>query len=460
MSNNYVWGPTFEEMLHPAKLPQDLRKKSLAVLDGDPLSSLNLYNINWRDSNDRIRHVILPQALTGVDATICVITGRGFPTGSHKVGATYSCTVERQLAGRITPGKHRLVWPSTGNFGVGGAFVGERMNYESLVVLPEGMSKERFDMIKWYGADFVTTPGSESNVKEIYDKTQELSKEPDTEIVNQFTDFGNYRFHYFVTGNTMIELFDELKKQGVCSRFAGITSAMGSGGTIACGDRVKQVHPDCRLVGLEPIQCPTLYSNGFGSHDIQGIGDKHVTWIHNTDSMDALCCIDDLECKKGMQLLHEDVGLKVLEREGVPREQLEALRGILGISGICNVLGAIKVAKFWKFGRGDIIFTIATDSVSRYLSVIGDMNARLGRMDEPEAGKRLSSIFHGQGLEFIREGTPHARNCWANLKYFTWVEQRCYSVESLRAQRSREYWEKEQAKVPETDGQIRERRGV
>ena len=459
MSADHIWGPTFEEMLHPTKIQPDIRKKALSALEGDPLSPLNLYNITWRDSQDKIRHVILPKALTGIDAEICVITGKWFPTGSHKVGPTYSCTIERQIAGTITPRKHRLVWPSTGNFGAGGAYVGERMNYDSLVILPEEMSQERFDKIAFYGAKFVKTPGCESNVKEIYDKTHELEKEPNTIIVNQFADFANYRFHYYVTGNSMLELFEELKSRGVGTRFAAITSAMGSSGTIACGDRVKQIHPGCRVVGLEPVQCPTLYSNGFGGHDIQGIGDKHVTWIHNTDNMDAIACIDEWDCKKGMQLVHEDAGLEVLEKSGAKRSDLEFMRELFGISGICNILGAIKTAKHYKMGKGDVLFTIATDSTERYYSVLGAMNKQLGPMDKTEASKRLESIFHKQGTDYMLEGTTHARDCWANLKYYTWVEQQGKAVDELRAQRTREYWEKEQSKIDNTNKKIKEMRG-
>lgn len=456
MAIEKVFGPTFEEMLHPSKISPDIRKKALSAFDSDPLSRLNLFNITWRNQENKIRHVILPDALTGIDAKVCVLIGKGFPTGSHKVGPTYSCTIERQVRGEIKPGKHRLVWPSTGNFGIGGAYVGERMNYDSLVILPEGMSRERFDKITYYGAKYVKTPGSESNVKEIYDKTHELEKESDTVIVNQFADFANYRFHYYVTGNSCLELFEELKNRGVVKRFAGITSSMGSAGTIACGDRIKHVHPDCKIAGLEPVQCPTLYSNGFGSHDIQGIGDKHVTWIHNTDNMDAMICIDEWDCKKGMQLVHEDVGLKVLNRHGA---KMESMRELFGLSGICNILGAIKLAKYYKLGKDDVIFTIATDSTERYYSVMNEMNKEFGKMDEVEAEKRLDSIFHKQGLDYIREGTAHAKDSWANLKYYTWVEQQGKSVDDLRAQRSREYWTSEQAKIPAVDKMIMEQRG-
>lgn len=459
MSSDHVWGPTLDEMLHPSKIPADLRKRALAVLEGDPLSPLNLFNVTWRDGSDRIRHIILPRELTGIEADICVLLGRGFPTGSHKVGAAYSCAIEKQVRRDIVPGKHRLVWPSTGNYGVGGAYIGARMNYDSLVVLPEEMSRERFEKITYYGAKYVKTVGCESNVKEIYDKTHELAREPNTIIVNQFAEFGNYRFHFHVTGNTMCELFDELKRSHGVKRFAGITSAMGSSGTIACGDRVKQLHPDCLVAGLEPIQCPTLYSNGFGGHDIQGIGDKHVTWIHNTDNMDAMICIDEWDAKKGMRILNDKAGIEALISNGVAKNVAESMKELFGISGICNILGAIKLAKHYSLSAGDCIFTIATDSMDRYYSVVDDMNKKFGNLTVDGAKAGLDAIFHRQGIDYVREGTKHARDCWANLKYYTWVEQQGKGVDELRDQRNKEYWTRHQEMIAETNRMIKEQRG-
>ncbi len=431
-----IYGPTFEEMLHPEKIDPVIRKKALNALKNDPLNPINLYNITWKDENGGVRHVVLPHELTGIDAEVVVICGKWFPTGSHKVGATYSCTIEKQVMDTIKPGLHRLVWPSTGNYGIGGAYVGPRMGYRSLVVLPERMSKERFEKIASYGADCIKTKGCESNVKEIYDKTHELERERDTIIVNQFAEFGNYRFHYYVTGNSILELFNQLKFK----RLSAFCSSMGSAGTIAAGDRLKQAHKDCRIIGLEPIQCPTLYNNGFGDHDIQGIGDKHVTWIHNTDNMDAIICLDDMSCKKGMQMIAES-GC------GVPRD-------LFGISGICNILGAIKTAKHYKFGKDDAIFTVATDSLDRYYSVLEDLTKQFGKMDASEAKRRREQIFHKIGTDWIRDGDKLAHDSWANLKYYTWVEQQGKDVEELREQRSQEYWIKNQGKVAEIDKKI------
>src|SRR3990172_3941267 len=276
-----ILGPTFEEMLHPNTIDPAIRQKAVKALKESPLDPLNLYNITWRSAEGRIKYQILPHELTGVDAPIVVLYGRDFPTGAHKVGAAYSVLAEELLFDRVDIDKHTVVWPSTGNYGIGGAWVGGRVGAKSIVVLPEGMSRERFEKIESYGAQIIKTPGVESNVKEIYDKTWELRRDPNIRILNQFEVMGNYRFHYHVTGNTIVELAEELQAQGVGDgRIAAYCSAMGSAGTIAAGDRIKQAFPDHKIVGLEPIQCPTLYNNGYGGPDTQGIGDKHLTGIY------------------------------------------------------------------------------------------------------------------------------------------------------------------------------------
>ncbi len=450
-----ITGPTFEEMLHPDKVDPAIRSKALRARSEDPLDPVNLFNITWRDANGRIYYDVLPAQLTGVDAPIVVLYAKDFPTGSHKVGAAYSVLLEKVLLGEVDPARHTLVWPSTGNYGIGGAWVGSRMNFDSVVILPAGMSQERFALIESYGARLIKTPGCESNVKEIYDKCKQLeAADPHRiRILNQFEVFGNYRFHYYVTGNTVIELAAELERQGIGhGRVAAFVAAMGSAGTIAAGDRLKQAWPDHLIIGLEPMQCPTLSLNGYGAHDIQGIGDAHVTWIHNVLNMDAVMCIDDVECKKGLQLLTEEAGWKtMIERYGVPAESVKRMATDFGISGVCNVLGAIKAAKYYELGPKDVIVTVCTDAIDRYRSVMAQMTAFYGPMDETEAAVRLVSIFHKQKTDWVQEGTRDARRRWHNLKYYTWVEQQGKSVEELNAQLNLAFWEREQAMVAEID---------
>jgi len=461
--SSLVYGPTFDEMLHPDRMPAARRSAALAAVDrGDELDPANLYNITWKNREGAVYAYRLPDALTGVDASIVVLYSKDFPTGSHKVGATYSVTMEKQLAGEIVPGEHTVVWPSTGNYGIGGAWVSPRMGYDSLVLLPEEMSRERFDKIAFYGSRFIKTPGCESNVKEIYDLTWKLRKEPKTRIANQFEEMGNYHFHYHVTGNSAAEAVATLAAEGRCSdHVCGFISSMGSSGTIAAGDRLKQLHPDCLIVGLEPIQCPTIYSNGFGGHDIQGIGDKHVTWIHNVMNMDAIMCIDDMESKQGLQLLTDPVGRKYLaEHAGISEADLDIMAETMGISGVCNVLGAIKTAKYWRLGKGDTLVTVATDAIDRYHSVMGQLDEAFGPMDEIKSAVRLEHLFRGQKTDWISEGTFENRNRWFNLKYYTWVEQQGKTYQELQAQRSRTWWAEQQARVAEVDREQRERRGA
>jgi hypothetical protein len=264
-----------------------------------------------------------------------------------------------------------------------------------------------------------------------------------------------------VTGNTLVELAAELKRRGVGDgRIAAYCSAMGSAGTIAAGDRLKQVWPEHKIVGLEPIQCPTLFNNGYGAHEIQGIGDKHVTWIHNVLNMDAIMCIDDMECVKGLQVLTDPAGQAVLaKRFGVPADQVARLATIFGISGVCNVLGAIKTAKHYGLGANDVIATICTDAIDRYHSVMAWLTEKHGKMDEAEAVARVEAIFHSQKTDWIKDGTPDARRQWHNLKYYTWVEQQGKTVEELNAQLDPQWWLDHQHLVAEIDARLLEARG-
>ncbi len=456
MSPAYL-GPTFEEMLHPSKIDPVVRQRALEAQQADPLAPINLYNVTWRDRDNNIFYRVLPKELTGVEANIVILYGVDFPSGSHKVGATYSVLSEMTLFGQVDTDHHTLVWPSTGNYGIGGAWIGGRMGYNGIVILPEEMSQERFDLIETYGAEVIKTPGCESNVKEIYDKTWELRRgDPNVRVLNQFEVMGNYRFHYYVTGNTIIELAALLAGQGIGNgRVASFVSAMGSAGTIAAGDRLKQEWGDHQIVGLEPIQCPTLFSNGYGGHDIQGIGDKHVTWIHNVNNMDALMCVDDIESKRVLQVFAEEAGRETLvNRFGLEEATVEEYGRILGISSVCNIIGAIKTARYYDLGADETIVTIATDGMDRYHSVMADMARDYGAMDEAEATATVRGLLHGQKTDWIMRGTPEARTRWHNLKYYTWVEQQGKTVQELNAQLSQDWWIEHQELVGEIDKRL------
>ena len=454
MSARPLFGPTFDEMLHPETIAPAIRERALAAEKDDPLDPINLFNIRWCDASGRLRYYLVPPEITGVEAPIAVMFSRDFPTGSHKVGAAYSVLMEKQLHGEVDPEVQTLVWPSTGNYGIGGAWVGCRLGYDCLVLLPEMMSPERFDKISSYGARYIKTPGCESNVKEIYDKCHELRhSDPNVRILNQFEVLGNYQFHYYVTGNSAAAVAEDLSTSGVGNgSVAAFVSSMGSAGTIAVGDRLKQLFPHHKIVGLEPTQCPTLFSNGYGGHDIQGIGDKHVTWIHNVLNMDLLCCLDDMQCKKGLQLFTDPAGTDYLVSElGIQPRDAATLARTMGISGVCNLLGAIKTARFYGFGPDDLVVTVATDAIDRYHSVMADLDAQFGKLDRAECKVRFASIFEGAGLDWTQEGTRLNRERWHNLKYYTWVEQQGKTVQELDAQRDAAWWRALQEQIPEFD---------
>ncbi len=324
------------------------------------------------------------------------------------------------------------------------------MGFNSLVVLPEEMSAERFEKIRGYGADIIATPGCESNVKEIYDCVNGLKKDPNNKIQNQFEKFGNYRFHHKVTGGSAVELAMELRTKGVATNGpAAFVSAMGSAGTIAAGDRLKDSYPGCRIVGVEPIQCPTLFNVGYGGHAIEGIGDKHVTWIHNVRNMDLLLCVDDQTCLEGLQLLQE--GRDVLASElGISQDVLDSWDNIFGISSVCNILASIETARYYEFDESQAVFTVATDGFDRYPSVMKRLNQQKGPMTQDVAKKRIESFRTGSETWKL-EATMDVRRRWHNQKYFTWVEQQGRTLEDLNALWEPAFWKDEADKVDELD---------
>ena len=449
-----IHGPTYAEMRDPALLPAELRQRAQAARRDAPLDPVNLFNITWHEDDGRVRALRLPEALTGVEAPIVLLYAKDFPTGAHKVGATYSVLMEHQLQGDVTPGKSTLVWPSTGNYGIGGSWVGPRMGYESVVILPEEMSAERFEKIAAYGARAIKTPGCESNVKEIYDECRRLEADPKIRVMNQFAEMANYRWHVNVTGAAAAEAVTALG----AGRPAAFVSAMGSSGTIAAGDALKACF-GAKIVGLEPIQCPTLSRNGYGGHAIEGIGDKHVTWIHNVMNMDAMMCIDDEECLLGLQLVAEPEGRDFLASSGGLGGTANRLSTMLGVSGVCNILGAIKTARFFGFGKDEAVVTVATDGLDRYPSVLRRLEKRTGPLTRDGAEAHLASVFRGQKLDWITEGTVENRERWHNLKYFTWVEQQGKTVAELDAQRSPRWWSDQAALAGDVDRRLREARG-
>ena len=379
--------PTFAQMRHPETAPDAVkaRLKTVGLWDVDPA---NLFRITWKNDPQsglfgNPNYVEIPSVITGVKARIIGLVGKYFPTGAHKVGAAFACLVPRLVSGEFDPDHHKAVWPSTGNYCRGGAFDSAVLGCTAIAILPENMSQERFTWLAQIGSEVIATPGCESNVKEIYDKCWELKQDPRHMIFNQFEEFGNPVWHYNVTGPALEDVFNLVKTPG--ARLAGYVSATGSAGTIAAGDYLKSVHPGSKTVATEALQCPTLLMNGFGDHRIEGIGDKHVPWVHNVRNTDAVAAVDDEDCMRILRLFNEPAGQAYLAGMGVDQATIAKL-GLLGISGICNLLAAIKAAKYWELNENDILVTIFTDSVEMYRSRLAEQTEAHGAFTPGDRG--------------------------------------------------------------------------
>ncbi|NLF01969.1 MAG: pyridoxal-phosphate dependent enzyme [Anaerolineales bacterium] len=452
--------PTFAQMKNPSQMPCQVKTRLQGVGLWD-VDSLNLFRITWKNEPvargggfGGVNYLELPPSLTGVPARIIALVGKWFPTGAHKVGATFGCLVPRLVTGQFDPTTQKAVWPSTGNYCRGGAYNSALLACESIAILPEGMSRERFEWLAGLAGEVIATPGCESNVKEIFDKCWELRRtRQDVVIFNQFEEFGNYLWHYEVTGHAMEEVLQQ--KLGPRDTYRGVVLTTGSAGTIGCGDYMKQAFPASQVAASEALQCPTLMLNGFGGHRIEGIGDKHVPWIHNIRNTDLVIAIDDEACLSLVRLFNEPAGRAVLLRRGVPAELVEQL-DLLGISSIANVLSCIKFAKWYELDKNDVILTVFTDSMELYGSRLRELRQERGEYSQVDAASDFQRYLLGCTTDHMQELGYWDRRHIHNLKYFTWVEQQGKTSEELQAQwYQRGYWTSVQGQVEAIDELIR-----
>ncbi len=448
--------PTFEQQRNPSQIPAGIKDQLIDIGLWD-ITSPNMFRITWK--NEPVTHgggfggvnyLELPKVLTGVDARIIALVGKWFPTGSHKVGATFGCLVPRLVTGQFDPTSQKAVWPSTGNYCRGGAYDATLLACESVAILPEQMSRERFEWLATVSGEIIATPGCESNVKEIFDKCGELrDSREDIVVFNQFDEFGNHLWHYYVTGHAMEEVLE--REMGPLDNYRGVVLTTGSAGTIGCGDYMKEIFPLSKVVASEALQCPTLLLNGFGGHRIEGIGDKHVPWIHNVKNTDMLMAIDDEACMRLSRLFNEPAGLAYLGKLGVP-EGLVSQLGLLGISSIANTLSAIKFAKWYELGEHDIVLTVFTDSMELYQSRLQEMREAHGEYSELEAAADYHRYLQGCTVDYMEELGYWDRRRIHNLKYYTWVEQQGKTYEEIQAQwYAPNYWVDIHNQVEEID---------
>jgi cysteine synthase A len=453
--------PTFAQMKNPDMIPNQI-KSELAQIGLWEVNPRNLFRITWKNEPieqgggfNGVNYMEFPPSLTGTEARIIVLVGKWFPTGSHKVGAAFGCLVPRLATGQFDPTTQKAVWPSTGNYCRGGAYDSELLACESIAILPEEMSRERFEWLSNIAGEVIATPGSESNVKEIFDKCWELrASGEDLMIFNQFDEFGNYLWHYEITGHAFEEVLKlEMKPS---DNYRGLVSATGSGGTIASGDYLKQHFPGSKIVASEALQCPTLLENGFGAHRIEGIGDKHVPWIHNVKNTDLVVAIDDNAVVNLSRLFNEPIGKTYLTKQGVPEEIVSQL-DLLGFSGISNLLSAIKFAKYYEMGTDDIVLTVLTDSMELYQSRLREMHTEFGEYSEVDAAVDFARYLQGETTDNMIDLTYVDQRRVHNLKYFTWIEQQGKTYEEIMDQwYDRDYWTGFQGQVEEIDELIEE----
>lgn len=459
--------PTFAQLADPLTIPDDIENR-LASVDPDAPDPLNLFRVHWfndRDRRGRVpvpQHLVLPKSLTGVDAPIIIALGDRFPMiAAHKVLAAYACLAPRIVTGQFDPIEQRAVWPSTGNYCRGGVAISRIMGCHGVAILPEGMSQERFDWLNAWCAspadDIIRTPGTESNVKEIYDKCAELERDDANVILNQFAEFGNHLGHYLVTGKALEAVVESHRAEWPDLKVAAFTSATGSAGTIGAGDWLKDRY-GTRIVAVEALECPTLTENGFGEHNIQGIGDKHVPLIHNVTNTDLVVAISDVATDQTLAVFNTDAGREhLIGRRGVPAELVAEL-GSLGISSICNILAAIKTAKVLDLGPDEAVVTVATDGAAMYLSELDKITARdfPAGFDSVAAAETFGRHVLGAGEEHVMELSRKDRDRIFNLGYYTWVEQQGIPLAEFEARRDQAWWRDLRTLLPAWDAMIEE----
>ena len=454
--------PTYEEMAHPEKIPQGIKEelRNIGLWD---LHARNLFRITWKNEPVKsgggfgdVNYMEIPKELTGIKARIIMLIGKYFPTGSHKVGATFGPLVEKLVRGAFDPTNQKALWPSTGNYCRGGAYDSYLLACPSIAVLPEGMSRERFEWLEKIGAEIHATPGSESNVKEVYDKSFELKRARPDEVVilNQFDEIGNAIWHYVCTGQAIEEAYNKERKDK--QRLTALFLTQGSAGTLGCADYLREKFPRIKVCAGEAWQCPTLLYSGYGAHRIEGIGDKHVPWIHNLKNMDMVADINDEFCIRLLRLLNEPSGKNYLKSKGVSEEIIDKLH-LLGISSIANLIGSIKMAKYYEMNENDIVFTIATDSMELYQSRIEELKEERGEYTDNQAAVDFDTCLLNLTTDQMLELSYWDKKRMHNLKYFTWVEQIGKDVEELDRQWYDEnYWRDKYRSYAEWDKLIRE----
>ena len=454
--------PTVSELCNPHSINEDVKIK-LKNVDKDAMDPLNLFRVHWFNNRDHSNfskvpeHIVLPSEFTGVEAKIIVNIGRLFPLiTAHKVLAAYGCLLPRILNGTFDYENHKAVWPSTGNYCRGGVAISRILGLKSVAILPEGMSKERFAWLeKWVENknDIIKTTGTESNVKEIYDACNELAKDPNNEIINQFSEYYNYAIHRAVTGPSLERSFNKVKgSSNLKARF--YVSASGSSGTLAAGDYLKE-RLQSKIAVVEATECPTLLYGGYGEHNIQGIGDKHVPLIHNVMNTDFVVGISDQATNYLNLIFNTEIGQKYLiEKKGLEDKLVKSFPDF-GFSSIANILASIKLAKYMNLGSEDAILTVATDGADLYSTELEKIKKDfVGSYDTTACAELYGQYFLGSTTDHMLELNQRDKERIFNLGYYTWVEQQGVDISHFEARRYQGFWDQHLQNMLDLDEEI------
>ena len=454
--------PKVSELCNPHSINEDVKNK-LKTVDKDSIDPLNLFRVHWFNNRDHSNfskvpeHIVLPSEFTGVEAKIIVNIGRLFPLiTAHKVLAAYGCLLPRILNGTFDYENHKAVWPSTGNYCRGGVAISRILGLKSVAILPEGMSKERFAWLeKWVENknDIIKTTGTESNVKEIYDTCNELAKDPNNVIINQFSEYYNYAIHRAVTGPSLERSFIKVKgDSNLKARF--YVSASGSSGTLAAGDYLKE-RLLSKIAVVEATECPTLLYGGYGEHNIQGIGDKHVPLIHNVMNTDFVVGISDQATNYLNLIFNTEIGQKYLiEKKGL-EDNLVKRFPEFGFSSIANILASIKLAKYMNLSSDDAILTVATDGADLYSTELEKIKKDfVGSFDTTACAELYGQYFQGATTDHMLELSQRDKERIFNLGYYTWVEQQGVDLSHFEARRNQAFWDQHLQNMLDLDEEI------
>ncbi len=460
--------PTFAELRTPSSI-DDAVFNQLRDVDPNVADPRNLFRVHWyngdAESGEELAgtpyHIEIPSSLSGVDARIVLAVGDRFPMiAAHKVLAAYACLAPRIVTGTFDPTVHRAIWPSTGNYARGGVAISRIMDSHGVAVLPEGMSQERFDWLQRWTIDpdndIIRTPGTESNVKEIYDACAALSLSPENVVINQFCEFSNYLGHRYVTGAALEHVYRSLT-DGRPGQLRGFVAATGSAGTIGAGDHLKAEH-GTEIVAVEALECPTMLENGFGEHNIQGIGDKHIPLIHNVHNTDVVVAVSDQISDRVDIVFQSEAGRRhLVDALGLDPELVAQFRHF-GYSSLANLAGAIAFARLRDLGPDDVVITVATDGAAMYDSGREAIAAR----DFPdgfgvaEAADTLERCLGADAPMETLDLDDRDRRRIFNLGYFTWVEQQNLDLDTFVARRDQDWWNAMVPTVEAWDDLIRE----